>query len=102
MIKRYEHYVETPLEKAPKGWEEVDNSIKRNFEFDDFREAMRFVNRIAMLSNQIDHHPDLFLHDYSNVEITYKTHDEGNVVTSKDYNAADMVNDIYHEILYNI
>lgn len=101
MIKSYEHYVENPLKTVPKGWEEIDNSIKKDFEFDDFTDAIRFINRISLLSHKIDHHPDLFLHDYKYVTITYTTHDEDSV-TEKDYNAGDMVNDIYFEIRYNI
>lgn len=101
MIKSFEYYVENPLKSAPKGWDEIDNSIQKDFEFDDFTDAIRFINKIALLSHKIEHHPDLFLHDYNYVTVTYTTHDEGSV-TEKDYNAGDMVNEIYFGIRYNI
>ena len=101
MIKSFEYYLENPLKMAPKGWDEIDNSIQKEFEFDDFTDAIRFINKIALLSHKIEHHPDLFLHDYKYVTVTYTTHDEGSV-TEKDYNASDIVNEIYFVIRYNI
>lgn len=101
MIKSFEYYVENPLKRAPKGWDEINNSIQKEFEFEDFTDAVRFINKIALLSHKIDHHPDLFLHDYKYVTVTYTTHDEDSV-TPKDYNASDMVNEIYFGIRYNI
>jgi 4a-hydroxytetrahydrobiopterin dehydratase len=48
-------------------------AIEREFRFRNFREAMEFVNQVAALANEQDHHPDIFI-SYSNVRLTLSTH----------------------------
>lgn len=50
------------------------DKINKNFEFTDFQEAVDFINKVAKLAEQEGHHPNIFLHDYKNVEITLWTH----------------------------
>ncbi len=50
-----------------------DNEIYREFKFRNFHQTMAFVNAIAWISNQENHHPDLKIgYDYCN--IAYSTH----------------------------
>lgn len=51
-------------------------AIERNFKFQDFSEAWGFMNRVALLAEQQDHHPEWF-NVYNRVEITLTTHDAG-------------------------
>ena len=51
-------------------------AIERKFEFDDFSEAWGFMNRVALLAETHDHHPEWF-NVYNKVEITLTTHDAG-------------------------
>jgi 4a-hydroxytetrahydrobiopterin dehydratase len=48
-------------------------SINREFHFKNFREAMEFVNRVAALANEQDHHPDIAI-SYDKVRLTLSTH----------------------------
>lgn len=49
-------------------------AIERKFEFADFSEAWGFMNRVALLADSHDHHPEWF-NVYNRVEITLTTHD---------------------------
>lgn len=62
---------------------EGENSLSKEFEFEDFSEAMSFVNEVAKISEESNHHPKITI-DYNKVKIESYTHDEGRV-TDKDY-----------------
>jgi 4a-hydroxytetrahydrobiopterin dehydratase len=56
------------------GWQVLDNTkISKLFKFKDFKEAMGFVNKVADVANQEDHHPDITIH-YNKVDVTLWTH----------------------------
>jgi 4a-hydroxytetrahydrobiopterin dehydratase len=57
-------------------WSLADKEIRREFRFKDFRQAMDFVNRVAALANEQDHHPDIFI-SYNKVQLTISTHKIG-------------------------
>ena len=57
-------------------WTLVDKSIQREFSFQDFRQSMDFVNRIADLAEEQNHHPDIFI-SYSRVKLVLSTHKVG-------------------------
>ena len=61
-----------PLE----GWHIRDERYLRSFHFADFRAAMVFVNQMADLAEELNHHPDFEVH-YNRVEVTIYTHDLG-------------------------
>ena len=73
-------------------WIVKDNKLKKSFEFKDFKEAMDFVNKVAELSENVNHHPNISI-DYNKVEIVLWTHSEGKV-TKKDYNLAGKIDEI--------
>ncbi len=74
----------------PEQWKMVNNKITKEFTFNDFAEALAFVNNIGDVAERLQHHPDLFLHDYKKVTVTTSTHDAGNV-TEKDYELASAI-----------
>ena len=51
-------------------------AIARTFQFKDFSEAWGFMNRVALLAEAQDHHPEWF-NVYNRVEVTLTTHDAG-------------------------
>ena len=57
------------------GWEIVDNKqLTREFKFENFASALEFVNQIGKLTEQENHHPDIFLHNWNKVTVTLSTH----------------------------
>ena len=71
------------------GWERHGEAIRRTFSFSDFAEAMAFVNRVAELSEGMDHHPDIDIR-YSKVTLTLSTHDAGGL-TDRDFSLAGKI-----------
>jgi 4a-hydroxytetrahydrobiopterin dehydratase len=74
-------------------WNKTEDSIEREFEFDDFLSAMEFVNRVAELSEKVNHHPEILIHSFKKVKIKLSTHDK-NEITQKDYDLAKLIDDI--------
>ncbi|KAG2780672.1 hypothetical protein JG687_00007310 [Phytophthora cactorum] len=66
------------FQQITSAWEEVPNrdAIRRRFEFRDFNEAWGFMNRTALLAEQMGHHPEWF-NVYNRVDVTLSTHDCG-------------------------
>ena len=66
--------VEGYLAQTP-GWELVQDKqeIIKAFPFKNFYETMAFVNAVAFIANQEDHHPDLEV-SYKQCRVRYSTH----------------------------
>ena len=63
---------EEMLEQVP-GWELGENMLSRRLRFKDFKEAMRFVNRVAEIAEEEGHHPDIHI-SWNRVRLTLATH----------------------------
>jgi 4a-hydroxytetrahydrobiopterin dehydratase len=56
------------------GWEVIDgNKLKNDFPFENFKKGMEFVQNVAMIAEEEQHHPDICIH-YKNVEVELTTH----------------------------
>ena len=69
------------------GWTREGDMIRRTFTFGDFKEAMAFVNRVADLAEEMNHHPDIDIR-YSKVSLALTTHDAGGL-TALDFDLAE-------------
>lgn len=56
--------------------EENGTRLTRRFEFEDFRKAMEFVNRVADVAEEEQHHPDIAIH-WNKVDLVLWTHKIG-------------------------
>lgn len=74
-------------------WQELNNTLTKTFIFKDFIEAINFINEIAKIANELDHHPEIN-NIYNKVVLTLTTHDKGNQVTEKDKEFAKRVDDL--------
>ncbi|GIW67058.1 MAG: putative pterin-4-alpha-carbinolamine dehydratase [Candidatus Parcubacteria bacterium] len=64
--------------KEVAGWELIrekgePHKIRKKFEFKNFKEAMKFVNKVAEIAEEEGHHPDIHIF-YNKVEIELWTH----------------------------
>jgi len=73
------------------GWTRVGDNIEKNFKLKDFEEALKFVNQVGAAAQAMDHHPDIFLHDWNQVRITASTH-SAKGITENDIELATQVN----------
>lgn len=67
--------LEDVLKRSPE-WESEGKGIKRTFEFEGFMEAIEFVNTVADVAEEADHHPDIDIR-WRKVKLVLVTHSAG-------------------------
>lgn len=60
------------------GWQLDGDAITRTYAFANFYETMAFVNALALIAHQQDHHPDLAV-SYGRCAVRLNTHDVGGI-----------------------
>jgi len=55
------------------GWEQKDQTIYKTYSFKNYYQTMAFVNAVAWISHNEDHHPDIVV-GYNQCGVTYTTH----------------------------
>ncbi len=86
---------EAELTKALGGlsaWERNGAAIERVFQFENFSDAMVFVNKVAEAAEVANHHPD-FTINYNKVTLALTSHDSGGV-TQRDVRMAKTIDEI--------
>ena len=72
-----------------RGWKQKDDSITKEYVLGSFRDSIVFMNRIASIADDLNHHPDIDIR-YNKVRLTLTTHDaEG--LTKKDLTLAQRI-----------
>lgn len=74
-------------------WENVGNSIRRDFKLKDFQHAMGFVVKVALAAEKMDHHPDITI-EYNRVRIVLTTHSVGGL-TTMDFDLAEKIDKLF-------
>ncbi len=70
-------------------WEANRTVIERTFEFDDFNQAIDFVNAVAEIADEEGHHPDMDIR-WNKVRLALSTHSEGGL-TELDFQVAEKI-----------
>lgn len=80
--------------KALEEWTaDVETQIlQKEFQFQNFTDAMVFANRVAEIAEEEDHHPDICI-SWGSVVIMLTTHDAGGL-TQKDFDVAERIEEI--------
>ncbi len=78
MVEKLSAGERATLSKDLPHWKPVDgrDAIRREWSFRDFNEAWGFMNRVALLAEKQDHHPE-WRNVWNKVEIMLSTHDAG-------------------------
>jgi 4a-hydroxytetrahydrobiopterin dehydratase len=74
-------------------WRQEGEALVRDYKFKDFAEAMAYVNRVADLAEEVNHHPDILVHGWNQVRLTLTTHSAGGL-TENDHNMARRIDDL--------
>ncbi|WP_209330104.1 4a-hydroxytetrahydrobiopterin dehydratase [Lunatimonas salinarum] len=74
-------------------WTEEANKLIKTFEFSDFTEAFAFMTRVAFLAEKHGHHPD-WSNSYNKVTISLTSHDQGHVITQKDWDLSSAIDQL--------
>ncbi|MBS3056259.1 MAG: 4a-hydroxytetrahydrobiopterin dehydratase [Candidatus Aenigmarchaeota archaeon] len=79
--------------KISKKWKLIKGKkIARKFRFNDFKEAVKFVNKVAEIAESENHHPDIFIF-YNEVVVELWTH-SAKGLTEKDFIVAAKIQKI--------
>jgi 4a-hydroxytetrahydrobiopterin dehydratase len=80
--------------KLDEGWKVVEEHyLVKRYDFDDFKQALAFTNRVGEIAEEQGHHPDIYL-SYSKVEIKMWTH-KIDGLTESDFIFAAKVDDVF-------
>ena len=60
------------------GWEFKDNTIRKTFTFETYMESIGFINRLAEIAEEANHHPDMVV-GWCRVDVAFTSHDQGGV-----------------------
>ena len=82
------------LKKLPE-WDLEKKHIERLFEFEDFTQAMDFVNSVAEIAEEDDHHPEIDIR-YNKVKVALSTHSEGGL-TDLDFEVAEKIDTLVEQ-----
>ncbi len=75
-----EEEVESQLRKTPE-WEVEGKEIIRVLEFDEFMDGIDFVDGVAEIAEEANHHPDIDIR-WCTVTLRLTTHDQGGLTPS--------------------
>ena len=73
-------------------WQLNGEEIVRLFQFKNFVESMRFVNKVAELAEVAQHHPDIQI-NWNKVTLSLTTHDSGGL-TQNDFDLAEQIDEL--------
>ena len=77
--------IDTRLKRL--AWEREGDGIVREWRFDDFVEAIGFVDRVAEVAEEANHHPDILVHGWNKVKLALTDHSVGGL-TATDFEMA--------------
>ena len=83
--------LKSALKKCPE-WEYEKQAITRTIEFEEFNDAIDFVNDLAEIAEEAQHHPDITIR-HTKVTLKLTTHDAGGV-TNLDIELAQRVDNL--------
>jgi 4a-hydroxytetrahydrobiopterin dehydratase len=88
MARLADEEIAAALARLP-GWSRAGDTLTKTFTFKAFPEGISFVDRVALVAEEMGHHPDITI-NYTRVTLALATHDEGGV-TEKDSALAERI-----------
>ncbi|MDX1534466.1 MAG: 4a-hydroxytetrahydrobiopterin dehydratase [Thermoplasmata archaeon] len=74
------------------GWKREGNVITWERAFGSFEKAIAFINQVADLAKEANHHPDIY-NSWRTVTLALTTHDAGGL-TERDFRLAHRINEL--------
>jgi 4a-hydroxytetrahydrobiopterin dehydratase len=71
-------------------WRREGDEIVRNWQLENFAQAMEFVNRVADAAEEANHHPDILIHGWNKVRLSLTNHSAGGL-TAADFTMAQRI-----------
>ncbi|HOD10520.1 MAG TPA: 4a-hydroxytetrahydrobiopterin dehydratase [Flavobacterium sp.] len=74
-------------------WETINGKLVTNLKFTSQTDLAQFLMKIAVIADEMNHHPDCKIHKAFQLKITLFTHDK-NKITDLDYQLAEKINNL--------
>jgi 4a-hydroxytetrahydrobiopterin dehydratase len=74
-------------------WTETESKLMKTIKCQDFNHALALLNKIAVVAESMNHHPDMKIYSYRFLSIEIYTHDT-NSITQKDYELSKQIDKI--------
>lgn len=75
-------------------WQLIDGALARDFDFPDYRATIAFVNAVAGMAEDQDHHPDMRV-GYRRCSLAWTTHSAGGALSDNDFICAAKADALY-------
>lgn len=75
-------------------WRAAGGGIVRDYAFPDYRATIAFVNAVASMAEEQDHHPDMTV-AYRRCTLAYTTHSAGGALSDNDFICAAKADALY-------
>lgn len=87
------HLVKYKSFESSSNWIEVDGKLQCEFEFSDFSESLNFINKISLVCESENQHPEINW-IYNKITLKLSTHDAGDIITDKDIKLSKQIDEI--------
>ena len=74
------------------GWELKDGKIIKSFQFSGFVDAIKFVNKVAKIAEELNHHPIITI-NWKTVKLSLKSFDV-DAITNRDIDLATRIEEL--------
>ena len=82
------------LSQINSSWQVIDNTqLTRDFSFKNFTQAIKFINQVADIAEKENHHPNIHLTNWNQVQLELYTH-KINGLHQNDFILAAKINQI--------
>jgi 4a-hydroxytetrahydrobiopterin dehydratase len=71
-------------------WKREGDKITKTFKLKNYTAGLVFACAVGSIAEGMDHHPDMLV-QWRKVTVSYTTHDAGNKLSHKDFDAADAI-----------
>jgi 4a-hydroxytetrahydrobiopterin dehydratase len=77
-------------------WQPVGGVLQREFTFASYAATIAFVNAVAAMAEQENHHPDLHV-GFRRCGVSWTTHSAGNALSENDFISAAKTDALYQQ-----
>jgi 4a-hydroxytetrahydrobiopterin dehydratase len=74
-------------------WSRDGDEIVREWQFENFVQAIEFVNHVADAAEEANHHPDILVYGWNKVKLSLTNHSAGGL-TEADFTMAQRLDDL--------
>ena len=72
------------------GWTRDGDHLRKTFKLDTYLAGLALATAIGTICEGMNHHPDMTI-GWRKVEVSFTTHDAGNKLSAKDFQAAEKI-----------